>query len=78
MMKNIQEKRIENELNLIKNLEIKTQAKKLNKDEYYITAIIPNKMIENIETEEDVNVLIHIKMNFPLNPPKVYFKTPVK
>ncbi len=76
-MKSIQEKRIENELNLIKNLEIKTQTKKLNKDEYYITATIPNKMIENTETTEDISVVIHMRMNFPLNPPKVYLKTPV-
>jgi len=76
-MKSIQEKRIENELNLIRNLEIKTQTKKLNKDEYYITATIPNRMIRNIENSDDISVVIHMRMNFPLNPPKVYLKTPV-
>ncbi len=77
-MKNIQEKRIDNELTLIKNLSIKTQIKKLNKEEYYITVIIPNSMIDYAEISDDVNVVIHLGANFPLNAPKVYVKTAVK
>lgn len=77
MMKNIQEKRIENELAMIKNLSIKTLIKKINKEEYYITVTIPNNMIDHIEMGDDVNVVIHIGNNFPLNAPKVYVKTAV-
>jgi hypothetical protein len=77
MMKNIQEKRIENELTLIKNLSINPHIKKINKEEYYITVTIPNAMIDHIEIPDDVNVVIHIGANFPLNSPKVYIKTTV-
>lgn len=79
MMKNIQEKRIENELSLIKNLQSshKIQIKKLNKEEYYITVNISNKLVENIETIEDIQVLIHLGTNFPLNAPRVYLTTAV-
>ena len=79
MMKNIQEKRIENELSLIKNLQpsYKIQIKKLNKEEYYITVTISNTLVEHLETSEDINVLIHLGVNFPINPPIVYLTTAV-
>ena len=76
-MKDIQEKRIENELNLIKNSAIPSKFKKINKEEYQIEVTLPFKMIESDLITNDIVFLIQMVANFPFNQPKVYCKTPV-
>ncbi len=75
MMKDIKEKRIENELALLQNSSIPSKFKKINKEEYYIDVTLPG--IENETIKSDITFLIHMVPNFPFNQPKVYCKTPV-
>lgn len=79
MMKEIQEKRIENELKSIINNdnEINCTYKKIAKDEYYIEITVPRKLIEDSNMHSDVSFLIHMVPNFPFNQPRVYCRTSV-
>jgi ubiquitin-protein ligase len=76
-MKDLQDKRIENELSLMQNSSIPSKFKKINKDEYNIEVTVPYKMIESELATNDIVFLIHVISNFPLNQPKVFCKTPV-
>jgi len=74
-MKEIQEKRIENELSILKNSLI--NIKKVNKEEYFIDVTLPHKIVDSQSVTTDINFLIHMVANFPFNQPRVYCKTPV-
>lgn len=76
-MKDIQEKRVENEVSLLEHSLIPTKVKKINKDEYYIEVFVPFKQIAVGSITLDINFAIHMVPNFPFNQPKVYCKTPV-
>jgi ubiquitin-protein ligase len=78
MMKEIQEKRIENEISLLNSINKSIRLKKFNKDEYYIDITIPVQIQTDEETFSNTEVvfLIHLPHNYPINPPKLYCKTP--
>ncbi len=80
MMREIQDKRIETELSRLASSKIPTKNKKLNKDEYYIEVRVPCKEEKIIKEYKCIEILfvIHVGHNFPINPPKVYCRTPVK
>lgn len=74
-MKEIQDKRLENELKSLmseKTTEIKIDIDKDNRNEYYIDITIPKLL--SLE-QMDINVLLIVKQNYPFTPPKLYFKT---
>lgn len=74
-MKEIQHKRIENELKFIqenKTSEIKIQIRKMLKDEYCIAITIPHSISL---AEIGINLSLYILNNYPFVPPKLYFKT---
>ncbi len=76
-MKEIQEKRIENEISLTQHSIIPSKFKKINKEEYHIEVSVPYNLIENESVKTDIVFLIHMVPNFPFSQPKVYCKTPV-
>lgn len=78
MMKDIQEKRIENELNLVKSLNYPHKIKKQNKDEYYIDIAFPSSEFNSEFIQNDISFLIHILPNFPFSQPRVFCKTHVR
>lgn len=77
MMKDIQEKRLENELALLQESIIPSKFRRLKNDEYYIDVMLPKEMVDSSGVVMDIGFLIHIVSNFPFNQPKVYCKTPV-
>lgn len=82
MMKDIQEKRIENELSLIQESPIPNKFKKIDRDEYQIDVKIPTNKIEELKDEknyeQEIRFIILMGPNYPFNQPKVYCKSEVK
>ncbi len=76
-MKEIQEKRIENELSILQELNIPCRFKKLNKEEYLIDISVPYTLLSNDNIQKDINFVIHMLPNFPFNPPQVFCKSTV-
>lgn len=77
MIRDIQEKRIETELELLQESIIPTKYKKISKDEYYIDVYVPFSLIEHENIKSDINFLIHMQPNFPFSQPRVYCKSQV-
>jgi ubiquitin-protein ligase len=77
MMKEIQEKRIENELSLLKESKMPYKLKKINKEEYQIEVSLPSDRLSNENIKKDIIFLIHMLPNFPFNSPQVFCKSPV-
>lgn len=73
-MKDIQEKRLENEIKVVteSKSEIKRTVKKISKDEYQIDITIPTTLTKNAL---DIELRMLIQKNYPFNPPKLFFIT---
>ena len=72
-MKEIQEKRIENELKFIKESsnDISKIITKLNSEnEFQIDILIPSSLTNH---STHINLVLSIQRNYPYNPPKLYF-----
>lgn len=76
-MKEIQEKRIENELSLLQESKIPCKFKKIGKEDYLIDVTVPSILLKNDSIKKDINFLIHMLPNFPFTAPQVFCKSPV-
>ena len=73
-MKDIQEKRLENEIKVVteSKSDIKRVVKKISKEEYQIDITIPTTLTKNAL---DIELRMLIQKNYPFNPPKLFFIT---
>lgn len=73
-MKDIQEKRLENEIKFLteSQSEIQKTIKKISKDEYHVNITIPSSLSK---FALDIELLLLIQKNYPFNPPKLFFIT---
>lgn len=78
MLKELQEKRIEHELNEIREYSQinPVKIKKISKEEYLFEFSIKKNEIQTVDAFTDVMFEIHMIPNFPITPPRVYCKTP--
>ena len=75
-MKEIQEKRYEKEIAMLEeNKYFYRTAKKASKEEYYFELSYKHP---DEKSTEPIIFILHMCLNFPFNPPKLYCKSSVR